>query len=155
MSNLRAIALTIGLTTARALDLFAPLLVSAALAALVIHFDIWPELYRPIDAGCCILGRRLFGDHKTWRGVVVVVAGSVATVAVQKAIAIESLTRLCVVDYQVRGQSERAARCGQLRAGADRASTRSARRLPARGASDRALSGERAWPKELYSLLES
>jgi hypothetical protein len=63
--------LTLGLTSAKAPYLFAPLLVSAALVALVIYFDVWPRLYRPIDAGRCFRGKRLFGDHKTWRGVVV------------------------------------------------------------------------------------
>lgn len=99
MSNVAAVARELGFAAAQALYLFAPLLVSAAIMALVIHFDVWPWLFRPIDGGWRIGDKRLFGDHKTWRGVVVVVGGSIATVAIQKTVSIGSLARLSAVDY--------------------------------------------------------
>lgn len=70
-------------TAPQALYLFAPLLVSAALSALVLRFDLFRVLKRPIDGGRSWRGTRLFGDNKTWRGVFVAVVGSIATVFVQ------------------------------------------------------------------------
>jgi hypothetical protein len=99
MSNAAAVARELGFAAAQALYLFSPLLVSAAIAAVVMHFDVWPWLYRPIDGGCLVGGKRLFGDHKTWRGVVVVVAGSIATVVIQKTVDVRSVAHISVVDY--------------------------------------------------------
>lgn len=100
MANVCAVARELGFAAAQALYLFAPLLVSAAIAGAVIHFDMFAWLYRAIDGGCLIAGKRLFGDHKTWRGVVVVIAGSIATVAIQKMTDIGTRTHLSVVDYR-------------------------------------------------------
>ncbi len=84
---------------ARVLYLFLPLLVSAALAGVVFGFDLLPALRRPIDAGLSFRGRRVFGDSKTWRGVVVAVAGSIGTVALQRAGAAHTVS-LALVDYR-------------------------------------------------------
>ena len=89
----------VGFTVVQVLYLFAPLLASAALSGVVLRFDLFPALRRPIDAGLSFHGNRLFGDNKTWRGVVVAVIGSIATAAVQKAI--EAQTRaVALVDYR-------------------------------------------------------
>ncbi len=84
---------------ARVLYLFAPLLVSAVLAGIIQHYDLWASLKRPIDGGATFRGRRLFGDNKTWRGVAIAMVGSIATVAAQKYLIGELAGTLAVVDY--------------------------------------------------------
>lgn len=81
------------------LYLFAPLLVSAVLSGIVLRFDLFRGLRRPIDGSAMFHGRRIFGDGKTWRGVGVAVVGSIGTVAVQKAFRADVPTLLHVVDY--------------------------------------------------------
>lgn len=56
---------------ASVLYLFAPLIVASMLAGIVMRFDLLPSLRRPIDAGRTVRGRRLLGEHKTWRAVAV------------------------------------------------------------------------------------
>jgi hypothetical protein len=70
--------------TMQALWLFAPLVFAAAVAAVVIARDWLRWARRPIDAGLELRGRRLFGDNKTWRGVVVAIGASAAFAAVQE-----------------------------------------------------------------------
>ncbi len=85
---------------AQSLYLFTPLLLSSLLSALVIHFDWFAAYFRPIDGGHSLGGRRLFGDHKTWRGVVVAVLGCIIGVWVQKhAVPSAWVEQLAVVDY--------------------------------------------------------
>lgn len=84
---------------AQALYLFAPLLASAALSGLVLRFDWLRSLRRPIDCGATFRGRRLFGDSKTWRGVVVAVVGCVASVALQRMVSDVIPASLQLVDY--------------------------------------------------------
>lgn len=83
----------------QALYLFAPLLVSAALAGMALRFDWLPDLNRPIDGRMTLGGRRLFGDGKTWRGIVLAVGGSCLAVAVQRALQGEVARALQIVDY--------------------------------------------------------
>ena len=80
------------------LYLFAPLLVSAAVAGAVLRHNLFAGLRRPIDGGLSLGGKRLFGDHKTWRIVLVTVASSIATVALQKA-ACGWARPIALVDY--------------------------------------------------------
>ena len=84
---------------AQALYLFAPLVLSAALSGIVLRFDLAPWLAAPIDGGRCLAGRRVLGDGKTWRGVVVAVAGSVVATSIQKALPVDWTTTLAVIDY--------------------------------------------------------
>lgn len=95
MEALRAAAIATG----QVLYLFAPLLVSAALSGIVLRFDLFTVLRRPIDHGAIFRGRRLFGDGKTWRGVAVAVVGSFGAVAVQQAIRTHVPALLQVADY--------------------------------------------------------
>jgi CDP-2,3-bis-(O-geranylgeranyl)-sn-glycerol synthase len=83
---------------ARAAYLFAPLLVASVLSAIVLRLDLWHALRRPIDGGRTWRNRRVFGDSKTWRGVVVAVVGCTAAVAVQ-ALAGDRVGRVAIVDY--------------------------------------------------------
>jgi CDP-archaeol synthase len=57
--------------------LFLPLLVGLALHGFCIKYDALAFLCRPIDRGRKIRGKRIFGDNKTYRGVVVVSLGTV------------------------------------------------------------------------------
>jgi CDP-2,3-bis-(O-geranylgeranyl)-sn-glycerol synthase len=41
----------------------------------VLRFDLLRGLNRPLDGGATFRGRRLLGDNKTWRGVLVMFAG--------------------------------------------------------------------------------
>jgi hypothetical protein len=84
---------------AQALFLFFPLLVASALAGVVQRFDLLPRLKRPIDACLTFHGRRLFGDSKTWRGVVVAIVGCTATVATQKHASPGIPENLAIMDY--------------------------------------------------------
>lgn len=56
--------------------LFLPLLIGLALHGFCIKYDILAFLCRPIDRGRKFHGKRIFGDNKTWRGVVVVSLGT-------------------------------------------------------------------------------
>jgi CDP-2,3-bis-(O-geranylgeranyl)-sn-glycerol synthase len=87
------------LAAAQTLYLFAPLLVSAAISGIVLRFDLAPKLRRPIDMGATFRGHRVFGDSKTWRGVVVAVAGSIATAFLQRALRGDVPAWLQVLDY--------------------------------------------------------
>lgn len=79
--------------------LFAPLLVATALSAVVLRFDLWKRLRRPIDGGRCWRGVRLFGDNKTWRGVVVAISGCAVGVGVQIAIG-DRAGGVALIDYR-------------------------------------------------------
>jgi hypothetical protein len=57
--------------------LFLPLLVGLALHGFCIKYDALAFLCRPIDRGRKFRGKRIFGDNKTYRGVVVVSLGTV------------------------------------------------------------------------------
>ena len=85
---------------AQVLYLFAPLLFSAALAAWVHRYDLFPRLARPIDGGATLRGRRIFGDGKTWRGILIAVVGSIAMVSFQKHAIGARAGALAVVDYE-------------------------------------------------------
>jgi CDP-2,3-bis-(O-geranylgeranyl)-sn-glycerol synthase len=61
---------------ARASLLFTPLLVGFALNGVCIKTGLLRALARPVDGGARWRGRRLFGDNKTYRGVVVVALGT-------------------------------------------------------------------------------
>lgn len=84
----------------RVLFLFAPLLFSAVLSAFVIGRDLFPQWKTPIDAGRLCHGQRVFGDSKTWRGVVTAVAGCVLFTWMQCAAARYVPGWLAVVDYR-------------------------------------------------------
>jgi len=81
------------------LYLFAPLLLSAALSGVVMRQDWLAFARRPLDAGHCFRGRRIFGDSKTWRGVLVAVLGCTIGVAIQKHLIGEHAAGIARVEY--------------------------------------------------------
>jgi CDP-2,3-bis-(O-geranylgeranyl)-sn-glycerol synthase len=68
-----------------AVKLFAPLLVGLAVHGLCIRAGALRAWTRPIDGGRTLRGHRLFGENKTWRGLVAVAAGTSLGYAVQAA----------------------------------------------------------------------
>jgi hypothetical protein len=84
----------------RALYLFVPLIVASMVSAVILRFDLAHRLAAPIDFGAKVGGRRLFGDGKTWRGVVTAVVGASLGVAIQRAAAGTVVDRISVVDYR-------------------------------------------------------
>ena len=80
--------------------LFAPLLLSAAISGLVLRYDWFAALRKPIDAGRSLGGRRLFGDSKTWRGVAVAVVGCITGAAIQRYLLVEVARGIALVPYE-------------------------------------------------------
>jgi len=56
--------------------LFSPLLLGLTLHGFCIKFDILAFLCQPLDRGHKFRGKRIFGDNKTYRGIVVVGLGT-------------------------------------------------------------------------------
>jgi len=50
-----------------------PVILSGILHMIVVKKDLFPSLNVPLDAGRSFRGSRIFGDNKTWRGVVFMV----------------------------------------------------------------------------------
>jgi CDP-2,3-bis-(O-geranylgeranyl)-sn-glycerol synthase len=60
----------------------------------------WEWLAGPIDGGRCWRGRRLLGDHKTWRGLIAGVIAGVAAFALQRWLWQRGIARgAALVDY--------------------------------------------------------
>ena len=57
--------------TYQLLFLASPLLLAAIGQGLCIKYDWLSRLKRPLDLGLMFRGRRVLGDHKTWRGLVI------------------------------------------------------------------------------------
>ena len=85
--------------TAEFLYLYAPLLLAAAISGIVMRLDWLAFARRPIDAGRSFRGKRLFGDSKTWRGVLVAVVGCMLGAAAQKYLIGELARPVARVDY--------------------------------------------------------
>ncbi len=83
----------------QALYLFLPLLVSAAAMGIAMRLDLLRGLARPIDGGRRWRGKRVLGDGKTWRGVVVAVIGCVLTAAAQRNVIGPRAGAFAVFDY--------------------------------------------------------
>lgn len=56
---------------------FVPVLGGAIAHGLVLRFDWFPWLKRPLDAGMKLRSRRIFGENKTWRGALVIPVGTI------------------------------------------------------------------------------
>jgi len=64
---------------------FLPVLGAPVAHAPVLRGDLLAPLARPLDLGATVRGRRVFGDNKTWRGALVMGAGTTgATVALAR-----------------------------------------------------------------------
>lgn len=61
----------------------APLLLAALLHGFCIKYDWLSFLKKPIDLGIGFRGKRIFGDHKTWRGFFMNVVGCCSGTAIQ------------------------------------------------------------------------
>lgn len=60
-----------------------------------------PGLDWPVDLGCIVRGQRLFGSHKTWRGLVVGITAAAAVFALQQVVFAQSpaIRAYSVIDY--------------------------------------------------------
>lgn len=76
---------------AKVLYLALPVMAAGAVHIVVLCHDLWPVLKVPIDFGSTFRGRRIFGAHKTWRGVVVMVGGAWVAMLLQQALRMPSL----------------------------------------------------------------
>lgn len=85
---------------AQFLYLYAPLLLSAAMSGVIMRFDWLRVLRRPIDLGLTFRGERVFGDSKTWRGLVIAVVGCIIGAALQKYVLGACAGRLALLDYE-------------------------------------------------------
>ncbi|MBI4763166.1 MAG: CDP-archaeol synthase [Deltaproteobacteria bacterium] len=57
--------------TGQILYLGSPIFLVAVVQGLSIKYEWFSSLKRPLDLGMSIKGKRIFGDHKTWRGMVI------------------------------------------------------------------------------------
>ncbi|HET8937548.1 MAG TPA: CDP-archaeol synthase [Polyangiales bacterium] len=87
------------LLVAQFLYLYAPLLLSAAISGVVMRQDWLAFARRPIDAGRLLHGKRIFGDSKTWRGVLVAVVGCIVGAAIQKYAVGDHARSIARLDY--------------------------------------------------------
>jgi len=86
---------------AQVIYLVVPLLVAGVLHSAAIKRNLLPSLARPLDAGRTLRGRPIFGANKTWRGPVLMVAGSTVVVTVQReAEDLPGFDSLSLIDYQ-------------------------------------------------------
>jgi hypothetical protein len=81
------------------LYLYAPLLLSAAISGVVMRQNWLSFARRPLDAGRSFRGKRVFGDSKTWRGVLVAVLGCMGGIAIQKYVIGERAHSIARLDY--------------------------------------------------------
>ena len=75
----------------RVLYMALPVMMAAAAHVVVIRYDLLWRLKVPIDLGWTIRGRRVFGNNKTWRGALVMIAGSSAAMTLQQRLRLPSL----------------------------------------------------------------
>jgi nucleoside-diphosphate-sugar epimerase len=86
---------------AQVVYLVVPLLVAGVLHSAAIKRNLLPSLARPLDGGRMLRGRPIFGANKTWRGPVLMVAGSTIVVAAQReADDLPGFDSLSLIDYQ-------------------------------------------------------
>lgn len=89
----------------RVLWLSAPVILAALVHTAIIRLRLLEPLKRPIDGGRTFRGRRLFGDNKTWRGVVVMIAGCAAVALLQSVARPASWLEYEGIDYSPRGMA--------------------------------------------------
>lgn len=54
-----------------------PVIFAALLHGIVMKYDLFQWMKRPLDAGATFRGKPLFGANKTWRGLVISTAGTI------------------------------------------------------------------------------
>ena len=80
--------------------LILPLLVAGALHAPVIKRNLLPGLARPLDFGRSFRGTRIFGENKTWRGVLLMSTVAILVVLAQSQLyRFASFREISLVDY--------------------------------------------------------
>lgn len=91
--------------TCQLLFLGSPILLVAVFQGLCMKYDWFGWLERPLDLGLSFRGKRVFGDHKTWRGAAISILfcmfGSMIQMGLQRAEVIPPW--LPLLDYTVLG----------------------------------------------------
>lgn len=81
--------------------LIAPLIVGLIFHGLCIKFGWLAGLARPLDGGARLGGKRLFGDNKTYRGIVAVALGTAAGFGIQTILYRNGgLQKIALLDYR-------------------------------------------------------
>ncbi len=86
----------LGVEVLRVLWLAVPVMVAAAVQIAAIKLKLLERLKVPIDRGATFRGKRLFGDNKTWRGLLIYAAVSAVAIVPQ---GIYRLPKLEYFDY--------------------------------------------------------
>ncbi|MBI6546827.1 MAG: CDP-archaeol synthase [Cyanobacteria bacterium NC_groundwater_1444_Ag_S-0.65um_54_12] len=60
-----------------------PMVMAGAIHMGIVKRDIFPRLRVPVDGHLTFRGKRLFGDHKTWRGFLVLITGCMVVMTMQ------------------------------------------------------------------------
>jgi hypothetical protein len=83
--------------------LFAPVLLGLIVHGFVIRLGLLRFLFRPIDRGAQFRGKRLFGENKTWRGIVSTTLGTALGFVIQALWLhnYESVQRLELFEYSL------------------------------------------------------
>ena len=77
-----------------------PLILGGILQGLVLRWNLFVGLAVPLDRGLAFRGKRLFGDNKTLRGLIVMVLGSAIGMHLQgRLYSIDVLRKLSFFDY--------------------------------------------------------
>ncbi|MBI3780323.1 MAG: CDP-archaeol synthase [candidate division NC10 bacterium] len=79
------------LLCAKLLWLAAPVMLAAAIHIVVIRWNFLSSLTMPLDFGRRFRGERLFGNNKTCRGAIVMIAGSSVGMALQQVVRVRTL----------------------------------------------------------------
>ena len=87
------------------LFLASPLFLVAIAHGLCIKYDLFPRLKRPLDFGRTLRGKRVFGDHKACRGLIINVLFCIVGVYIQAWLQRNSLipSWLPLLDYSEKG----------------------------------------------------
>ena len=82
--------------------LLLPVIGAGFLHVLVLHYRLFPWLAIPVDGGRRLAGRRIFGDHKTIRGFVIMMGGTALFLWLQASLAhwFPAVAALGFVDYR-------------------------------------------------------
>lgn len=91
--------------TTRILFMGAPILLAGIAQGLCIKYDWLKSLQRPLDLGGSLRGKRIFGDHKTWRGMVINVLFCMTGASMQAWLQAQGAVPpwVLLVDYQADG----------------------------------------------------
>lgn len=86
----------------KAIWFFLPAAVANSIPVLAKRYNWLVFLERPLDGGKSFKGIRIFGDHKTWRGLILGVSAGIVTAVLQQLLAqtSSSINTLSLIDWE-------------------------------------------------------